>query len=197
MPDMKLSVFSIALLPLFAGCLSSAPKAPTYWTIDRSHFGSAPAAKGRTADAVRIARVDVCAPYNGTRLAVLRPDGSVAFDAFNAFAVAPAALLKNAARDAVSQYGQFKRVLPAASSAKVRYLLDLDVDMLALDCREADKHAVRVELTATLLDGREIVGMATGAAVGRALEADGDYSAAFSSAFFRAVEDALSKLPGK
>lgn len=196
--------FIFAMLPLLAGCLATAPNAPTCWTVDGIHSQQQPTEAAVTADAVRILRVDVCAPYNGTRMVVLRQDGSVAFDAFNAFAVSPASLLKGAAQNAVTQYGRFKRVLPAASSARARYALEFDVNVLALDCRFG-KPNVRVELTATLLDGREIVGMATGESSGRKDHTDGEtdgswdgnYSVAFSTAFFRAVGDALGKLPVK
>lgn len=194
----------VAALALLTGCLSSAPDAPTYWTIASSHSVWPSENISKVSDDVRIARIDVYAPYNGNRIAVLRPDGSLAFDAFNAFAVAPSSLLKGAAQDAVGRYGYFRHVFASASSAKTRYALEFDVTMLALDCRVAGKYAARVEVTAILLDGREVVGVSTGEATGRGVTAsdsdgtaDGDYSEAFSSAFFHAVEDALGKLLGK
>ena len=75
----------IALLavPVLAGCLGSAPKPPVNWTIDIE-----PDAK--------VAYAAVCAPYGGQRIAVLRPDGSIAFDPRNAFAAAPGSIIKDA-----------------------------------------------------------------------------------------------------
>ena len=68
----------IALLavPVLAGCLGSAPKPPVTWTIDVE------------SDA-KVAFAAVCAPYGGQRFAVLRSDGSIAFDPRNSFAAAP------------------------------------------------------------------------------------------------------------
>ena len=66
-----------------AGCLGPAPKPPANWTIDVD------------AD-VKASFVTVCAPYGGQRIAVLRQNGSIAFDPCNSFAAAPASILKDA-----------------------------------------------------------------------------------------------------
>ena len=75
----------IALLavPVLVGCLGSAPKPPVTWTIDVE------------SDA-KVAFAAVCAPYGGQRFAVLRSDGSIAFDPRNSFAAAPGSIIKDA-----------------------------------------------------------------------------------------------------
>ncbi|MBR1921156.1 MAG: hypothetical protein IJ829_04015, partial [Kiritimatiellae bacterium] len=73
----------LLLAPALAGCLGPAPKPPVNWTIEIDA-------------AEKVASAVVCAPYGGQRLAVLRPDGSIAFDPMNAFAAPPAAIIKDA-----------------------------------------------------------------------------------------------------
>ena len=70
------------LLPalILAGCLSSAPKAPKYWTVNADTN-------------LKVSEVSVAAPYDGQRFVVLRPDGSVAFDGFNSFSARPVQLI--------------------------------------------------------------------------------------------------------
>jgi len=187
-----MKTFPILLVPLIAGCLSSAPKAPTHWTIDWERAAAQSASPGKlSADSVRIASVEIRAPYGGTRLAVLRQDGSIAFDAFNAFAVAPAQLLNGATFDATVASGIFGRVVTAHSAASARHTLEVCVTKLALDCRSEGKRVADVALTLTLLDGRRVV--ANVRAEGTADAAD-DYSAAFSAAYARAMQGALGKL---
>lgn len=141
----------MTLIPALAGCLSSAPKPPVNWTIDV-------AAEAKVASAV------VCAPYAGQRLAVLRADGSIAFDPFNSFAAAPGSIIKDAV---VARRGEGALV----------------VRRLALDCRAAGRRDAVVELEIALGDrlGK-----------GEAAEptADGNYSAAFSRAFEKAYTQA-------
>ncbi len=148
---MKKSVFLVFALAC-AGCLAPAPKAPSYWTIDID-------AKTKTAFAA------VCAPYGGQRLAVLRPDGSIAFDPCNSFAAPPSAIVKDAL---VSRGGK--------GSLLVR--------RIALDCRAAGRREALVELELTK-DGR------TSAASVSESAASGNYTAAFSLAFEKAFEKAL------
>ena len=135
-------------LPVLAGCLSSAPRPATNWLLE-------PKVESR------VAAVSVAVPYDGTRFAVLRADGSVAFDAFNGFAAKPAALLKAAV------------VCPHAKGEVI-------VRHLALDCRRAGRRDALVDLL-LLVDGRVSAGSA-------AVEtADGNYSAAFAKAFESAL----------
>ena len=144
----------IALLavPVLAGCLGSAPKPPVTWTIDVE------------SDA-KVAFAAVCAPYGGQRIAVLRPDGSIAFDPRNSFAAAPGSIIKDAV---VGRKGEGS----------------LFVRKLALDCRAAGRRNAVVSLEV-------VVGDRVGTAEPTA---DGNYSAAFSHAFSKAYANAIEGL---
>ena len=140
---------------VLTGCLGSAPKPPVNWTIDIESD-------------VKVAFATVCAPYGGQRIAVLRPDGSIAFDPRNAFAAAPGSIIKDAV---VGRKGEGSLI----------------VRKLALDCRAEGRRDAVVAL--------EIV---SGDRVGKgdATEptADGNYSAAFSRAFSKAYAEAIEGL---
>ena len=149
---------ALLFVPVLAGCLGSAPKPPMNWTIDIE------------SDA-KVAFAAVCAPYGGQRIAVLRPDGSIAFDPCNAFAAAPGSIIKDAV---VGRKGEGS----------------LFVRKLALDCRAEGRRDAVVSL--------EIVsGDRVGKGEATELTSDGNYSAAFSRAFSRAYANALEELKHK
>ncbi|MBQ3808082.1 MAG: hypothetical protein II840_09030 [Kiritimatiellae bacterium] len=149
---------ALLFVPVLAGCLGSAPKPPVNWTIDIE------------SDA-KVAFAAVCAPYGGQRIAVLRPDGSIAFDPCNAFAAAPGSIIKDAV---VGRKGEGS----------------LFVRKLALDCRAEGRRDAVVSL--------EIVsGDRVGKGEATELTSDGNYSAAFSRAFSRAYANALEELKHK
>lgn len=181
----------MCLLALVAGCLGSAPQAPVNWTIETEAKSVAKAAEAKFG-VVRVSQVVVRAPYDGVRLAVLRRDGSIAFDPFNAFASTPSLLLKGAACDVVAGSGLFSGVVAAGSSASAANALEITVTRLALDCKVDGARNAVVEVSATLLAGREVASVAKGA--GSMPSGDGDYSAAFSAAFTKALSEALLKL---
>jgi len=189
-----MKTYPLLMLPLIAGCLSSAPQAPDFWTIDFTRSAKVDGSAKRFGESVRIASVDVRAPYAGNRLAVLRPDGSIAFDSFNSFAGSPALLMRGAARDVIESSGMFGSVLASSSSARAQYAIEIAVTQLALDCRTEGRRTAKVAFALVLLNGREVVASVRGAG---AEEAGDDYSAAFSTAFARAMQDALGKLPVK
>lgn len=157
---MNKKLIAFLLVPALAGCLSPAPKSPVNWTLEFE----APA---------RVAQVVVCAPYNGTRLAVLRPNGSIAFDGFNAFAAPPASIIGDAC-------------------ASRRAHGALIVRKLALDCRTEGRRDALVELDLALEDNGP-------RAHGRAAvpTADGNFTAAFSTALLQACNQALEGLKAK
>lgn len=191
---MNVRTFAWLVLPALAGCLSSPPPAPANWTIEwaRPETAATTAPAELSLGTVKVSGVDVRAPYNGQRLAVLRADGSVAFDPYNSFAAPPAALLKGAAVDVIESTGVFSRVLASASSARGVYSVELTVTRLALDCRTPDASAASVALKLTLLNGRDAVGTSSGEA--SAPVSDGNFTKAFSSAFTTALTEAASKL---
>lgn len=151
----SLSAFALALT--LSGCLGSAPKSPVNWTIE--------AEVSR-----KVSLVTVCAPYDSARIAVLRPNGSIAFDSFNAFPASPSAIV----RDLVTAR--------RAGGALV-------VRKLALDCRAEGRRDALVELEIDPADGEP-------PSKGRSSVPtdDGNFSAAFSAAFSTAYEQALSGL---
>lgn len=189
----KLYVGSVAAL-LLCGCISSAPKTPENWAIEFWRAGVEDDAGERGEDAaeklgaVRIGQVAVRAPYDGTRLAVMRADGSLAFDGYNAFAAPPSQMLRGAVHDAVAACGAFERVLPANTAAACELTLETTVTRIALDCRKEGRRDAVIELSLVLLKGREVIAMAHGE--GKAATSDGDYSAAFSRALARAIGQA-------
>ena len=146
---------ALLFVPVLAGCLGSAPKPPVNWTIDIE-----PDAK--------VAFATVCAPYGGQRIAVLRPDGSIAFDPCNSFAAAPGSIIKDAVVGRKSEGSLFVR-------------------KLALDCRAEGRRNAVVSLEIVSSDR---VGK------GEAAEPtdDGNYSAAFSRAFTKAYANAIEGL---
>lgn len=188
---MNVKLGALCAVLALTGCLSSAPKAPVNWTVEPS-AAAVPRVQSQKYGTVRVAQVAVRAPYDGLRLAVLRRDGSVAFDPFNSFASSPSALLRGAAQDVAAASGLFGCVLHQTSSAAAPHVLEVTVTRLALDCRVEGSRIATVELAATLVGGRDVVGVARGA--GTSPAGAGDYTAAFSSAFTSAMSEALSKL---
>ena len=144
---------SFAFAMALAGCLGPAPKVPSYWTIDVDSDAKA-------------AFVMVCAPYGGQRIAVLRQDGSVAFDPSNSFAASPAAIIK----DALVTRGGKGAVM---------------IRRLALDCRSAGLRDALVEVD-------YIIGEKTGRGSSSVPANDGNYTAAFSRAFQKAYVQAIN-----
>ena len=181
---MKLRIVIVALLPLVGGCLGTAPKAPKTWSVEWTN----PAVERVERDkmpAIKLLLVDVRAPYNGNRLAVLRADGSIVFDSFNSFAAQPAAILRGAAFDALAASGAFERVVSGASFAITPLSAEITVNRLALDCRKSNHRDALVSLSLVIVGNRSVV--ASASAEASVTVEGGDYSTAFSKAF----EDAL------
>ena len=189
----QLCFLAVAAFAL-CGCIGSAPKAADNWAIEfwRANEDSDDRAAEPRYGAVRIAQVTVRAPYDGTRLAVMRADGSLAFDSYNAFAAAPSQMLRGAVQDAIEASGIFERVVTPNSSASCDLSLETTVTRIALDCRKEGRREASVELTMLLLKGREPI--ASVRAEGKAGTGDKDYSAAFSRALARAIKSATSAL---
>ena len=194
---MKLHLVLIAVLPLLAGCLGTAPKAPRNWIVDWSAPASGVGSEEAPANApsVKLLQVDVLAPYGGTRLAVLRSDGSLAFDPLNAFAAQPSSLLKGAAFDVLEGSGAFSRVVRPGSSAAADLALEVTVTRLALDCRAEGRVEASVAVDIALVGGRAVVSSARGEA---SVPVDGaNLSAPFSKAFAEAALQAIRSLKAR
>ncbi len=190
---MKLKILALALLPCLTGCLAPAPTPPENWTIECAELPRH--ANARSDETVRLAQVSVRAPFDGRQFVVLRPDGSLAFDAFNGFAAPPAALIRGAAEDAIAASGAFARVVAANSPSSARIAIELCITRLALDCREEGRRKAVVALSLTVLDGRTVQSVLHGEASHPA--DDGNYSAAFSRAFADALAAAFAAPPQK
>jgi len=187
---MKAILLSFPLLFL-CGCLSPAPApAVSYWLME---FRDSPvAAKEPKFDVVRLSQVIIGQPYAGDRLVVLRKDGTVAFDAGNAFAAAPASLMKEICFSALKTSGLFPDVVDATSGASAGVFAEVFVNRLALDCRQEDSRRAVAELRIRLLEGKTISATVVGDGVADA--SDGDYGVAFSKAVSAALTSALAKL---
>lgn len=176
----------LAVLPALAGCLSpSHPPEVACWNIEYS-APSAPSAAEPSFGVVRVSQVTVRAPYGAKSIAVLRGNGTVAFDPYNEFAAGVAQLLKGTVAEAMEKSGLFNAVVGASSSAGSDVFAEATVTRLALDCREQGRRKAVADVCVMLVSGRDIVASASGS--GTADAADGNYGKAFS----RAVSDALA-----
>ncbi len=178
---------AIAVAMLASGCLTSAPPQPKSWVVSASRKQVAEIDVGK---AVKLGAITVAAPYDKPALAVMRADGSVAFDAYNAFASSPAALLRAPLATLLGCSGCFGLVIPSASSARVGTTIEAAVNDISLDCREPGKRIARISLTLSVVENRSLVEILHGE--GAADAASGDYSAAFSEAFGKAVSSAVA-----
>ena len=185
---MKKLLYAIPLVAL-CGCFTQSHKVPVNWTVSL-HSVERPAELSPRFGYIKAPLVTVCAPFDGTRIAVLRADGSLAFDGLNVFASAPAALLRGAVNDALAASGEFKGVVDPTSSGGVSFSAEVTVTRLALDCTRENRREATVALSLTLLDGRRIVSVKNGDGTAPAMS--GNYTEAFSTAFYRAIEKALA-----
>lgn len=189
----KLLFRSVLLLELvcLAGCLGGRAPEPRRWTIQAPEASEGVAVKQPIWDVVKVARLEVAAPYDGLRLAVRRGDGSLAFDARNVFAASPAALLRIPTRDVLLASGKCRAVALANSPVKATQTLEVIVNTLALDCRTENECRAEASLSVTLIEGRELVRAVNGSA---AVAVNKDFTDAFSRAYAEALGKALDEL---
>ena len=186
---MKRCLFLPALVVL-SGCLTATSPSVSYWMLECAGVRSAVSAPRY--GAVRIAQVVVAAPYETSRLTVLRADGTVAFDPYNEIAASPSMLLKGVLRDAAIGSGLFGSVVGASSALPTTVSLEVVVTRLALDCRKEDERRA-VASVLVRLSNRE--GVALGSSgTGEADAADGNYGKAMSTAMSMALAEAFGKL---
>ena len=185
-------LLAICLLPVLTGCLSLTATNPTVadWPMQAGTL--ARKEKSPKFGVTRLSQIAVRAPYDGRQMAVSRADHTIVLDPFNRFAAQPALLLRGVAQDLLTDSGLFRTVVPTTSAAAVAHVAELTVTDLRLDCAGAEREAV-AGVTLLLLDrNRDIVALVSGD--GRSSAADGDYWAAFSTAFTFALEKALGEL---
>ncbi len=190
------------ILPfVFAGCFSSSAPETKSWMIESTSVIPArktPPPEGASAfEATRMGNVKVSAPFDRASFVVRRKDGSVAFDAYNAFAAAPSALLRMPVLTHVENDGRFGRVLTQTSVAGADAAVEVLVRDLSLDCRKEGERKARAAVSIDIVQagerGRKKVALA-GDGEGEADAANGNYSEAFSSAVNAALEKAFRDL---
>lgn len=183
----KLIVFS--LIPVLSGCFTASVPKVSQWLLE--YEGSVRTAQVAKYDVGRVSQVMVRSPYTEVGVAVLRPDGSVAFDSYNEYAASPAAMLRGVVYDAMDASGLFGSVVNASSSVKSSAMVEVLFTRMVLDCRQEGGRKASVAVVVRILgpDGRadiargEGVVDATGGNFGAALS--GAVSAALRSAFDR------------
>ena len=178
--------FTLALA-LAAGCLVSAPPQPKSWVVSAPRK---PSLEMNVTKVARLGSLSVAAPYDKPAMAVRRKDGSLAFDAYNVFATSPSSLLRAPLAVMLSENGRFGRILPSSSTARTGTTVEAVVNDLSLDCREEGRRIARVSLSLAIVENREVKEFLDGE--GEADVAEGDYSAAFSAAFEKAVSTAMA-----
>jgi len=187
---------SSAALLLCAGCLSSSVEPPKTWTVTPTDARPPAVAPAGAFSVTRQGAITVTAPFDSASFVVRRADGSVARDAYNAFASPPSALLRAAVRARLEADGRFGRIVPQSSSATADVQVEVLVRDLSLDCSQAERRTTRASVSIDVLragrGARMVILSGDGAGTGDA--AKGDYSAAFSQAFDAALVDALKAL---
>ena len=185
-------IATIPALALLAGCLTASQPERTDWNIECTDRAAQVADKPKFGVG-RLVLVELRAPYNVREIAVLRANGSIAFDPCNAYASAPVQLIKGAALESLSRSGLFKAVVGTGSSAEADVDVELAVTKLALDCREEGVRRAVAALSLRIVRAHDIVDIVTGSGTVDATQS-ADFSSAFSSAVTDAFSDALKKL---
>ena len=189
---MKRLLLTLPMALFLTGCFTaSQPREAREWTVEFDRASLSGRRQPRFG-VCRVLQTAVRAPYDSKPIAVLRADGSMAFDPYNRFSAAPAALLGAAALDALNACGDFEAVLDSVSSVRSDVDLEMTATRLVLDCTEAGARRAKVELTLSMLERRKFV--KTVNASGEAFVDDGNYTKAFSAAFSAAVSDCIRRL---
>ena len=182
-------LIALSLIPLLSGCLSASSPKVTQWLLE--YKGPVRATRLTKYEVGRVSQVLVRSPYNEVGIAVLRADGSMAFDPYNEYAANPTALLKGFVYDAMDASGLFGTVVNPSSSVKSQAMSEVLVTRLALDCRKEGERkavaAVRVRLIAN--DGKALHAQGEGEADAK----DGNYGAALSDALSVALNSAFAQ----
>lgn len=183
---------AVALMPtILSGCLTSSPTERVDWNVECIGAALRVADKPKFGVA-RLSLVELRAPYTVREIAVLRANGSIAFDPCNAYAASPVQLMKGVALESLARSGLFSAVVGAGSSADSDVEVEVAVTRLALDCREEGVRRAVAAVSLRLVRSHRIVSYVEG--TGSYDASTPDYSAAISSAVTSAFVDALNKL---
>ena len=182
-------LIALLLIPILTGCLSASAPRVTQWLLE--YKGPVRATRLVKYEVGRVSQVLVRSPYNEVGIAVLRADGSMAFDPYNEYAANPTAMLKGFVFDAMDASGLFGTVVNPSSSVKSQAMAEVLVSRLALDCRKEGERkavaAVRVRLIAN--DGKALYAQGEGTADAKG----GNYGAALSDALSTALNSAFAQ----
>lgn len=184
-------IAAVVFLPLLTGCLTATVPDVSRWLVEYRPV-KAEQPKLRDLGVARLSQLVVRSPYNEEGLAVLRANGTVAFDPCNEYAAQPSFLLRGAAFDALVASGLFNTVVGATSKVAEDCTVEVAVTRLALDCRKEGERKAVVEVLLRLVKVDALAKTAEGSATVDA--ADGNYGAAFSQAFSAALLEAAGRL---
>lgn len=184
----KFIVFSF--IPVLAGCLTANAPKVSQWILE--YQGDVRTAQVAKYDVGRVSQVLVRSPYNEVGIAVLKADGSVAFDPYNEYAANPTAMLKGMVSDAMNASGIFGSVVNASSSVKSTAMVEAFFTRLAIDCREEGVRRASVAVVVRILGSNGRADIAKGESVADA--ADGNFGAALSAAASAALRSAFDRL---
>ena len=182
-------LIAVLSVPALAGCLTATSPEVSQWNLEYTG-GSRPAQTAKY-DVVRISQVLVRSPYNVSGIAVLRANGSMAFDPYNEYAAQPSSLLKGVVFEALEASDLCRTVVNPSSSIRSSASVEVMVTKLALDCREGDARRAVAGVLVRIL-GQDSFEVARGE--GESDAANGNYGAAFSRAVSAALDSALARL---
>lgn len=182
-------LIALLLAPVLAGCLTATSPEVSLWNLE--YAGCSHPAQTAKYDVVRISQVLVRSPYNVTGIAVLRSNGSVAFDPCNEYAALPSSLMKGVVFEAMAASGLCRTVINPSSSATSSASLEVMATKLALDCRQEGERkavaSVRVRIVAA--DGAASYAQGDGEFDAKG----GNYGAALSAALSTALNSAFKQ----
>ena len=182
-------LIALSLIPLLSGCLSASSPRVSQWLLE--YKGPVRATRLAKYEVGRVSQVTVRSPYNEVGIAVLRADGSMAFDPYNEYAANPTAMLRGFVFDAMDASGLFGSVVNSSSSVKSQAMSEIMVTRLALDCRtEGERKAVAaVQVRLIADDGKSLHAQGKGEADAKG----GNYGEALSDALSTALNSAFAQ----
>ena len=189
MKDIMKKLIALAFAPVLFGCLSASTPKVTQWLLE--YKGPVKTTRLSKYEVGRVSQVLVRSPYNEMGIAVLRADGSMAFDPYNEYAANPTALLKGFVFDAMDASGLFGSVVNPSSSVKSTAQVEVLISRLALDCRKEDERKAVASVRVRILADAEKPLYAQGE--GEADAKDGNYGAALSDALSAALNSAFGQ----
>lgn len=188
----------LSLLFFAGGCFSfSSPRPVRAWFVAvQEEKVSRIGADAQVFKVTRLGDITVAAPFDKSSIAVLRADGTIAYDAYNVYASVPASLLRQPAKRLLTNDGRFGSVVHRTSIAAASAVVEVLVSDFSLDCREENKRKAKAEVELSVIKSEKGVRNIIASSVGQgsADAASGDYSESFTVAFTQAVKNALDNL---